>query len=113
MDKIDLKLISLLQKNSRIPLKALAAEVFLSSPATAARIEKLENDGMISGYSATLDHKKLGFPITAFINLEMHPQDTPDFYPFQIVFSTAKCISGVDIGKIEAGAYPDTPVLKK
>ena len=31
----------------------------------------------------------------------------------QIVFSTAKCISGVDIGKIEAGEYPNTPVLKK
>jgi Lrp/AsnC family leucine-responsive transcriptional regulator len=159
MDAIDLKLISLLQKNARVPLKQLAEQVFLSSPATAARIERLEKEGIITGYTVRVNHKKLGFPITAFINLEMHPQDKPDFYPFisahpnvlecscvtgpysmiikvafasteeldtfinqlqifgntqtQIVFSTAKCISGVDIGKIEAGEYPDTPVLKK
>jgi Lrp/AsnC family leucine-responsive transcriptional regulator len=64
-----------------MPLKALAAEVFLSSPATAARIERLESEGIISGYSATVDHKKLGYPITAFINLERHPQTRPVFYP--------------------------------
>ena len=55
MDAIDLKLITLLQKNARTPLKVLASQVFLSSPATAARIEKLENDGIISSYSANID----------------------------------------------------------
>ena len=45
MDSIDLKLITLLQKNARTPLKILANQVFLSSPATAARIEKLEMEG--------------------------------------------------------------------
>ena len=82
MDKIDLQLIRLLQENARIPLKQLASSVFLSSPATAARIERLENDGVISGYGAKIDHKRLGYPIIAFINLEMHPQDKPEFYPF-------------------------------
>ena len=42
MDKIDLKIISLLQENARLPLKQIASEVFLSSPATASRIERLE-----------------------------------------------------------------------
>ena len=46
MDSIDLKLITLLQKNARTPLKILANQVFLSSPATAARIEKLEKEGI-------------------------------------------------------------------
>lgn len=82
MDKIDMKLVKMLQENARTPLKHLAAGVFLSSPATASRIEKLENDGVIVGYGAKLDHKKLGFPITAFINLEMHPSQKPVFYPF-------------------------------
>ena len=50
MDKIDLKLISLLQNNARTPLKQLAAKVFLSSPATAVRIEKLENEGIIMAF---------------------------------------------------------------
>ena len=50
MDSIDLKLITLLQKNARTPLKILANQVFLSSPATAARIEKLEKEGIIGYY---------------------------------------------------------------
>ena len=47
MDSIDLKLITALQENARIPLKNLAEKVYLSSPATAARIAKLEKDGII------------------------------------------------------------------
>ncbi len=82
MDKTDLKLLLLLQDNARAPLKQLAQEVFLSSPATAARIEKLQNDEIITGYAATVNHKKLGYPITAYINLEMTPAQKPTFYPF-------------------------------
>lgn len=82
MDSIDYKLISLLQKNGRAPLKQLAEEVYLSSPATAARIERLEKEGIITGYTACIDHKKLGYPIIAFINLELQPSQKPTFYPF-------------------------------
>lgn len=82
MDAIDLKLISLLQKNARVPLKQLAEQVFLSSPATATRIERLEREGIITGYSATVNNKKLGYPIIAFVNLEVQPVQKPEFYPF-------------------------------
>lgn len=82
MDSIDLKLITLLQQNARTPLKNLAEQVYLSSPATAARIEKLERDGIISSYSAQINLKKAGFPITAFINLDLEPNEKPTFYPF-------------------------------
>ena len=40
MDRIDKKIITLLQKNARMPLKTLAEHVFLSSPAVSARIER-------------------------------------------------------------------------
>ena len=82
MDNIDLKILSLLQENARMPLKQLAERVFLSSPATAARIERLEKEGVISGYHADINLKKLGFPVVAFINLELHPDQKPEFYPF-------------------------------
>lgn len=82
MDAIDLKLISILQKNARTPLKQLSAQVFLSSPATAARIDRLEKEGIITGYSAVLNMKKIGFPIVAYINLDLQPSQKPDFYPF-------------------------------
>lgn len=82
MDAIDLKLITILQKNARTPLKSLAQQVYLSSPATAARIERLEKEGIIVSYAAQLDLKKLGLPITAFINLDLDPKQKPTFYPF-------------------------------
>ena len=74
MDKIDKKIITLLQQNARMPLKALAENVFLSSPAVSARIERLEKEEIIQ--------LKLGYHITAFINLEVAPVQKPDFYPF-------------------------------
>lgn len=82
MDKIDIKILSLLQENARHPLKYLAEKVFLSSPAVSARIERLENQGIIKGYHAALDPLTLGFHITAFINLTLEPHQKTEFYPF-------------------------------
>ena len=82
MDKIDMKLLALLQENARMPLKQLAEEVYLSSPAVSARIDRLEKTGMITGYRAVVDQLKLGYHITAFINLEVPPDQKEIFYPF-------------------------------
>lgn len=48
----------------------------------ATRIDKLEKSGVITGYSAKVDKLKLGYNITAFINLAMSPKEKPVFYPF-------------------------------
>lgn len=82
MDKIDTMLITLLQENARYPLKLLASKVFLSAPAVSSRIDKLEKQGIIVRYNAVVDLKKLGYHITAFINLEMSPKQKVEFYPF-------------------------------
>lgn len=82
MDRIDKKLVTLLQDNARLPLKNLAEKVFLSSPAVSARIERLEEDGIILKYEAKVDYKKLGYNITAFINVEVAPVRKQDFYEF-------------------------------
>ncbi len=82
MDQIDAKLIMLLQQNARVSLKELAKEVFLTTPAVSARIEKLEKEGIITGYSARINPLKLGYHITAFVNLELQPTQKKEFYPF-------------------------------
>jgi len=82
MDKIDATLIDALQENARISIKTLTNKVFLSAPAISARIEKLEKNGLISGYHATVNPYKLGYHIKAFINLQMSPNQKPEFYPF-------------------------------
>jgi len=82
MDKTDTELIALLQENGRYSLKQLAEKVFLSSPAVSSRLEKLEHEGIITGYQVDVDQIKLGYHVTAFINLEMSPKLKPEFYPF-------------------------------
>ena len=57
MDKIDIKLITLLQENARYPLKFLASQVFLSAPAVSSRINKLEKQGIILGYNTVIDRE--------------------------------------------------------
>lgn len=82
MDKIDKKILSLLQENARYPLKHLAQKVFLSSPAVSTRIERMEKAGIITGYHATVDPIMLGYHITAFINLTLDPKQKNEFYPY-------------------------------
>lgn len=82
MDNVDRKIVRLLQDNARMPLKAIAEEVFMSSPAVAARIERLQEAGILIGFHALVDETKLGYPVKAFISLEMEPVQKPEFYPF-------------------------------
>ncbi len=82
MDKIDKKILQMLQENARIPVKEIAKEVFLSSPAVSARIDRLSQSGLIKGYHMVIDREKLGYDVTAFISLEMEPSQKTDFYPF-------------------------------
>ncbi|HCT65748.1 MAG TPA: AsnC family transcriptional regulator [Lachnospiraceae bacterium] len=82
LDNIDKKIINMLQKNARTPIKDIAKEVFLSSPAISARIEKLEKSGIIIGYHAQVNPFLFGYNIRAFINLEVEPFQKKEFYPF-------------------------------
>ena len=50
IDRVDKEILKLLQQNGRLSLKTIAEKTFLSSPAVSARIERMENDGIILGY---------------------------------------------------------------
>ncbi len=82
MDAIDRKILQLLERDARTPLKQLAKAVYLSSPAVSARIRNLEQQGILSGYRAVVDIQRIGYPIQAFINLEMEPRQKAEFYPW-------------------------------
>lgn len=82
MDNIDRKILTILQENARTPLKVIAEQVFLSSPAVSARIERLEASGMIMGYQAQLSAAQMGYQIKAFISLDLEPVRKTEFYPY-------------------------------
>ena len=60
MDAIDQKIIEELQRNGRAPASAVSHKVNLSVPAVLERIRKLTNSGVILGYGARVDRRKLG-----------------------------------------------------
>ncbi|MEA4893594.1 MAG: Lrp/AsnC family transcriptional regulator [Peptococcaceae bacterium] len=79
MDGMDKEILDILRKNSRISIKKLAEQVFLSPPAVTARIERMQAEGLITGFYTELDMEKQGFPLTAFINLSMAPAKRKEF----------------------------------
>lgn len=77
-DEIDIKLISLLQKQGRTKRNELAEAVQLSIPSVSERMRKLEEGGFIRGYNAIIEPKAIGLEVTAFIFLTA---ESSKFYP--------------------------------
>jgi Lrp/AsnC family leucine-responsive transcriptional regulator len=74
VDATDGAILELLQENCKQPLAAIGEKVGLSAPAVVERIHKLEEAGVIRGYAAHLDARKLGRDVTAFIGVSTgHP----------------------------------------
>ncbi|MDD3278384.1 MAG: Lrp/AsnC family transcriptional regulator [Lachnospiraceae bacterium] len=82
LDDIDRQIVTILQQDARLPLKAIADRVSLSSPTVSARIERLQKEHVITGYLALLDPEAFDYRIKAFINLEVEPQRKQEFYPY-------------------------------
>lgn len=85
IDQIDLKILSILQNNGRTRLADIADEVELSAPAVMERVKKLEASGVIKGYQALVDGKKVGKDITAFIGVSIGNQRDIDQFATQIL----------------------------
>lgn len=69
LDEIDRKILDLLQRDARMTNVAIAAEVGLTAPSVLERIRKLEQRGVIQGYTAKINPAALGKILTAFIRL--------------------------------------------
>ncbi|WP_026617087.1 Lrp/AsnC family transcriptional regulator [Ensifer aridi] len=76
LDRIDIKILSELQKNGRITYVELAELVNLSATPCLVRVKKLQAEGYIGGYSAMINMGKLGQVLTVFteITLRNHRQ---------------------------------------
>jgi Lrp/AsnC family leucine-responsive transcriptional regulator len=69
LDKTDMLILDELSQNSRITMKELGEKVHLTGPATSARVAKLEESGVIEGYSIKVNNVKLGYSTHAFITI--------------------------------------------
>jgi Lrp/AsnC family leucine-responsive transcriptional regulator len=77
LDQIDRKILDTLQKDGRLSNVELAEQVGLSPSPCLRRVKRLEDDGVIAGYRATLDRKALGLGLTVFVEIKVgkHSRD--------------------------------------
>lgn len=78
MDAIDAKILRALQRDGRLTNLDLAGEVGLSPSPCLRRVRALETSGVILGYSALVDQKACGYPITCLVRIRLanHGQET-------------------------------------
>ena len=69
LDATDHEIVALLREDARRTFADVAARVSLSAPAVKRRVDRLEQEGVITGYTVELDHAKLGRPLEAFVEL--------------------------------------------
>ena len=73
IDAIDCRILDALSQNARTPTAELARLVGLSAPSVAERIKRLEDAGIITGYSANISPEALGFPISVWLRVRPMP----------------------------------------
>jgi Lrp/AsnC family leucine-responsive transcriptional regulator len=77
LDQINLRLVAELQTDARLSLAELGRRVGLSSPAVAERLRRLEQEGVITGYRAEVDPRKLGYDLGVIIRIRPAPRQLP------------------------------------
>ncbi|MCH7816924.1 MAG: Lrp/AsnC ligand binding domain-containing protein [Proteobacteria bacterium] len=71
LDKLDLKILKLLQENGKISNLQLSSEIGLSPAPTLERVKKLENANIIKSYHASVNEAVLGLGVKAFIQISL------------------------------------------
>lgn len=76
LDRTDLRMLALLQRQGRITNAELAAQVKLSPSACLRRLQRLEADGVIAGYAAQVDPAAVGLGLSAFVRVQLERHDS-------------------------------------
>ena len=85
LDDVDLRLLEALQRDGRAGWAELGRTVGLSASATAERVRRLEESGVITGFTCEVDPEKLGLPISALVRLR-YPN--ANYRPFHQLLAT-------------------------
>jgi Lrp/AsnC family transcriptional regulator, leucine-responsive regulatory protein len=75
IDELDQRILSALQMEARLSTAQLGEQLALSQSPTWRRLKRLEEDGVISGYRAVLDRRKLGLSVLAMVHVGMDSHD--------------------------------------
>lgn len=82
LDQVDHQIIKLLQQNSRLQWKQISDQIHMSAPAVANRIKRLEELGVIEGYTVQVNEKLLGNAYCVFITVVINNYKHTKFKEF-------------------------------
>ena len=74
LDDIDLQIVAALRADGRLSMRALAAQLHISRASAYARVERLEASRVITGYTATVDPRRCGYGLSAYVFLKIAQQ---------------------------------------
>ncbi|KPP86715.1 MAG: transcriptional regulator [Rhodobacteraceae bacterium HLUCCO07] len=83
MDRIDTKILSILQREGQISMARLSERVGLSLSACHRRVKNLESDGKISHYAARLNRRAVGLEFQVFIEIKLESQRKENIRTFE------------------------------
>lgn len=83
LDRLDRRILSLLQENGRMSNLELSEKVGLSPTPCLRRTKRLEEDGVIKGYTAILDEKACGLPLSVFVSIRLTQQNQEQIAEFE------------------------------
>lgn len=102
INKIDLKILSILQTNARITNQQLAEQVHLSASACLSRVKRLEAEGVLKRYVTEIDLNRLAPHVEAFAEVTLENHSPEDFKKFDAAVNSVTEVT--DSYKI-SGAY--------
>jgi DNA-binding Lrp family transcriptional regulator len=73
LDEIDLRIVAALRKDARAPAADVGRDLDVPRSTVSERIKRLEDRGIIQGYTVKVDHERIGEGATAFILLRFRP----------------------------------------
>ena len=79
---IDRKILRALQEDGRMTVQAIADRVGLSASPCLRRIRQMERAGIIAGYSAVVEQKAVGLPVSVFISIRLERQRSRELDAF-------------------------------
>ncbi|SMF77214.1 transcriptional regulator, AsnC family [Paenibacillus uliginis N3/975] len=82
LDNTDKKILEELSKNGRITMKELGEKVHLTGQATASRVCKIEEQGVIEGYTIHLNQIKAGYSLLSCLHIYTHSMDHRPYLTF-------------------------------
>jgi Lrp/AsnC family transcriptional regulator, leucine-responsive regulatory protein len=89
VEDINRKIIALLAADGRMSFTELARQTGLSVSAVQQRVRRLEQRGVIMGYTATISADEIGLPLTAFVSIKPFDPAAPDDAPVRLAHLTA------------------------